>query len=161
MLCARAAPMEGSGCAADPPAREKFLKFCKSGIDIPTKTRYTIEAVRNAAQGPVAQLDRVFDYESKGRGFESRRAHQGSSCKAASFFAFWPLCMLLMVYLSTIFACYAFLSTLHVDGVAVAAQAMPKDFTGFSPIFTDRNGSKTVQHAVTHGAPCELLSSAS
>lgn len=89
MLCARAAPMEGSGCAADPPAREKFLKFCKSAIDIPTKTRYTIEAVRNAAQGPVAQLDRVFDYESKGRGFESRRAHQGSSCKAASFFAFW------------------------------------------------------------------------
>ena len=41
-----------------------------------------------AAHGPVAQLDRVFDYESKGRGFESRRAHQGSSCKAASFFAF-------------------------------------------------------------------------
>ena len=76
MLCARAAPMEESGCAADPPAREKFLKFCKSAIDIPTKTRYTIEAVRNAAQGPVAQLDRVFDYESKGRGFESRRAHQ-------------------------------------------------------------------------------------
>ena len=68
--------MEGSGCAADPPAREKFLKFCKSAIDIPTKTRYTIEAVRNAAQGPVAQLDRVFDYESKGRGFESRRAYQ-------------------------------------------------------------------------------------
>ena len=76
MLCTRAAPMEESGCAADPPAREKFLKFCKSAIDIPTKTRYTIEAVRNAAQGPVAQLDRVFDYESKGRGFESRRAHQ-------------------------------------------------------------------------------------
>ena len=79
MLCARAAPMEGSGCAADPPAREKFLKFCKSAIDIPTKTRYTIEAVRNAAQGPVAQLDRVFDYESKGRGFESRRAHHNLS----------------------------------------------------------------------------------
>ena len=76
MLCARAAPMEESGCAADPPAREKFLKFCKSAIDIPTKTRYTIEAVRNAAQGPVAQLDRVFDYESKGRGFESLRARQ-------------------------------------------------------------------------------------
>ena len=28
------------------------------------------------ACGLVAQLDRVFDYESKGRGFESRRAHQ-------------------------------------------------------------------------------------
>ena len=31
---------------------------------------------------PVAQLDRVFDYESKGRGFESRRAYHeaGSEC---------------------------------------------------------------------------------
>ena len=29
--------------------------------------------------GLVAQLDRVFDYESKGRGFESRRAHQMKS----------------------------------------------------------------------------------
>jgi hypothetical protein len=28
--------------------------------------------------GLVAQLDRAFDYESKGRGFESRRAHQGN-----------------------------------------------------------------------------------
>lgn len=27
---------------------------------------------------PVAQLDRVFDYESKGRGFESPRARQNS-----------------------------------------------------------------------------------
>ena len=27
------------------------------------------------ACGPVAQLDRVFDYESKGRGFESRQVH--------------------------------------------------------------------------------------
>ena len=30
----------------------------------------------NDRSGPVAQLDRVFDYESKGRGFESRQAHQ-------------------------------------------------------------------------------------
>ncbi len=29
--------------------------------------------------GLVAQLDRVFDYESKGRGFESRRAHEKSA----------------------------------------------------------------------------------
>ena len=33
------------------------------------------------ACGLVAQLDRVFDYESKGRGFESRRAHQEESLK--------------------------------------------------------------------------------
>ena len=31
------------------------------------------------ADAPLAQLDRVFDYESKGRGFESRRAHQTKS----------------------------------------------------------------------------------
>ena len=36
-------------------------------------------------RGLVAQLDRVFDYESKGRGFESRRAHQGEALKSASF----------------------------------------------------------------------------
>lgn len=29
----------------------------------------------SAIHAPVAQLDRVFDYESKGREFESRRAH--------------------------------------------------------------------------------------
>ncbi len=29
----------------------------------------------SAIYAPVAQLDRVFDYESKGREFESRRAH--------------------------------------------------------------------------------------
>ena len=33
------------------------------------------------AIGPVAQLDRVFDYESKGRGFESRQAHQKNRLK--------------------------------------------------------------------------------
>ena len=32
--------------------------------------------------GLVAQLDRVFDYESKGRGFESRRAHQENAPEA-------------------------------------------------------------------------------
>ena len=31
---------------------------------------------RNTGHAPVAQLDRVFDYESKGRGFESLLAHQ-------------------------------------------------------------------------------------
>lgn len=75
-------------CAADPPAREKFLKFCKSANGIPTKTRYTIEAVRNAAQGPVAQLDRVFDYESKGRGFESRGLTKEAVAKLLLFYVF-------------------------------------------------------------------------
>ena len=38
------------------------------------------------SRGLVAQLDRVFDYESKGRGFESRRAHQRKSSPCGSFF---------------------------------------------------------------------------
>ena len=40
--------------------------------------RYNIQAVRETAtsNAPLAQLDRVFDYESKGRGFESRGARQ-------------------------------------------------------------------------------------
>ena len=63
----------------------KKLKKIKKTIDKPISLCYDIKAVRNtgrseAACGLVAQLDRVFDYESKGRGFESRRAHQRSSC---------------------------------------------------------------------------------
>ena len=38
-----------------------------------------------AACGLVAQLDRVFDYESKGRGFESRRAHHEGSTEKCFF----------------------------------------------------------------------------
>jgi hypothetical protein len=44
----------------------------KSDIAEWFKNGYSIAAVRNA---PVAQLDRAFDYESKGRKFESCRAH--------------------------------------------------------------------------------------
>ena len=40
------------------------------------------------ACGLVAQLDRVFDYESKGRGFESRRAHQKESVVYQRFLIF-------------------------------------------------------------------------
>ena len=37
---------------------------------------YYILALRNAVYAPVAQLDRVTDYESVGRGFESLPAYQ-------------------------------------------------------------------------------------
>ena len=37
---------------------------------------YTIIKLQKSKNVPVAQLDRVFDYESKGRGFESLLAHQ-------------------------------------------------------------------------------------
>ena len=36
---------------------------------------YTIIRLQKSKNVPVAQLDRVFDYESKGRGFESLLAH--------------------------------------------------------------------------------------
>ena len=40
---------------------------------------YTIIRLQKSKNVPVAQLDRVFDYESKGRGFESLLAHQDAS----------------------------------------------------------------------------------
>ena len=53
--------------------------FLKKVLDKCGDPMYTLEAVRGtqvtAACGLVAQLDRVFDYESKGRRFESCRAH--------------------------------------------------------------------------------------
>lgn len=37
---------------------------------------------------PVAQLDRVFGYEPKGRGFESPQAHHNKNPAKSSFFKF-------------------------------------------------------------------------
>ena len=56
-----------------------------TGCDIIIKLSTTV-------RGLVAQLDRVFDYESKGRGFESRRAHSiGGSEKSLRSFYFQRL----------------------------------------------------------------------
>ena len=58
---------------------EKSEKKLKKGVAFSYDLCYTKQAdsrKRDEARGLVAQLDRVFDYESKGRGFESRRAHQ-------------------------------------------------------------------------------------
>ena len=44
---------------------------------------YTL-ALRNAVYAPVAQLDRVTDYESVGRGFESLLAYQGKIIRTLS-----------------------------------------------------------------------------
>ena len=46
----------------------------KNGLTNPKDCDILIKLSRGSC-GLVAQLDRVFDYESKGRGFESRRAH--------------------------------------------------------------------------------------
>ncbi len=58
---------------------QKTEKLFKKGLQFPLSFAILIKLIRARADeacGLVAQLDRVFDYESKGRGFESRRAHQ-------------------------------------------------------------------------------------
>ena len=60
---------------------QNFLSFLKKTLDFPgggryNKTRSPARTPREYA--PVAQLDRVSDYESEGRGFESLPAHQGN-----------------------------------------------------------------------------------
>ena len=64
-----------------------FLSFLKKTLDFPgggryNKTRSPARTPREYA--PVAQLDRVSDYESEGRGFESLPAHQKSVTKRMS-----------------------------------------------------------------------------
>ena len=57
----------------------KIFKFPKKVLDIFCVPCYYIEALKRAAQNaPVAQLDRVTDYESVGQGFESLPAYQKS-----------------------------------------------------------------------------------
>ena len=70
--------------AAQPGIKKR--KKIKKSVDKPVSLCYDIKAVRNTgccetACGLVAQLDRVFDYESKGRGFESRRSHHERNTK--------------------------------------------------------------------------------
>jgi hypothetical protein len=61
----------------------RLLLFCRP----PAIISKLFLTPRQAAHGPVAQLDRVFDYESKGRGFESRRAHQANRHPFGCLFA--------------------------------------------------------------------------
>ena len=66
---------------------QNFLSFLKKTLDFPgggryNKTRSPARTPREYA--PVAQLDRVSDYESEGRGFESLPAHQKPVTKKMS-----------------------------------------------------------------------------
>ncbi len=54
---------------------EKFLKKPKKLLDIWSIPCYYMQALKSA-YAPIAQLDRVTDYESVGRGFESLSAYQ-------------------------------------------------------------------------------------
>ena len=66
---------------------QNFLSFLKKTLDFPgggryNKTRSPARTPREYA--PVAQLDRVSDYESEGREFESLPARQNTICRFAS-----------------------------------------------------------------------------
>ena len=61
---------------------QNFLSFLKKTLDFPGGGRYN--KPRSRVRAPVAQLDRVSDYESEGRGFESLPAHQKSVTKRMS-----------------------------------------------------------------------------
>ena len=70
---------------------QNFLSFLKKTLDFPgggryNKTRSPARTPREYA--PVAQLDRVSDYESEGRGFESLPAHQGHLRLQVTFFVY-------------------------------------------------------------------------
>ena len=70
---------------------QNFLSFLKKTLDFPgggryNKTRSPARTLREYA--PVAQLDRVSDYESEGRGFESLPAHQGHLRLQVTFFVY-------------------------------------------------------------------------
>lgn len=44
-------------------------------MSLPSYAAYGKNEVTDTSNAPVAQLDRALDFESKGRGFESLRAH--------------------------------------------------------------------------------------
>ena len=71
---------------------QNFLSFLKKALDFPgggryNKTRSPARTPREYA--PVAQLDRVSDYESEGRGFESLPAHHKPMTKKMSWAFFF------------------------------------------------------------------------
>ena len=70
---------------------QNFLSFLKKTLDFPGGGRYnkTRSPARTSREyAPVAQLDRVSDYESEGRGFEALPAHQASAPEQKCFGAF-------------------------------------------------------------------------
>ena len=69
---------KSAGKAPRSAARETHNKTLKKWLTFPSDYAKVYELSEDSC-GLVAQLDRVFDYESKGRGFESRRAHQTRS----------------------------------------------------------------------------------
>ena len=66
-------------CAVLPYAKKDAKQSQKNYLHFRRMCDNIIALSGTAANAPLAQLDRVFDYESKGRGFESPRARQVKS----------------------------------------------------------------------------------
>ena len=70
---------------------KKYLHFCLACAILYKLSERTADA-------PLAQLDRVFDYESKGRGFESRGARQKKPWSNPGFLLFYELLCDILMY---------------------------------------------------------------
>ena len=81
---------KSAGKAPRSAAREAHNKTLKKRLTFPSDYAKVYELSEDS-RGLVAQLDRVFDYESKGRGFESRRAHQRKGSPCGSFFRWFEI----------------------------------------------------------------------
>ena len=62
-------------CQGGAEGKIKKLGKAKKALAISQEMWYYIQAFERSAYAPVAQLDRVTDYESVGRGFESLLAY--------------------------------------------------------------------------------------
>ena len=94
---------------------QNFLSFLKKTLDFPgggryNKTRSPARTPREYA--PVAQLDRVSDYESEGRGFESLPAHQEKQRLNVKFIAAFLFVFEAFLVLGAYLALTEFLDTL-------------------------------------------------
>ena len=61
-----------------PGTKKKIRAFFEKALAFSTPICSYVSALSDAVYAPVAQLDRVTDYESVGRGFESLLAYQFS-----------------------------------------------------------------------------------
>ena len=94
---------------------QNFLSFLKKTLDFPGGGRYnkTRSPARTPKEyAPVAQLDRVSDYESEGRGFESLPAHQEKQRLNVKFVAAFLFVFAFFLILGAYLALIDFLDTL-------------------------------------------------
>ena len=88
--------------AQTPPRGQVFQKNFKKGLDTRRAIWYTLS--RSNELAPIAQLDRAFDYESKGHRFESCWVHHRLlTCLAPSAVVF--LCLIFLGIVGVLKSC--------------------------------------------------------